>query len=108
MKIPDLCSNFPSPLFTTSLRRSEETLTSPCRSQATDWMQKIAPALIALLGISILGCCVLAFCTCLTALPGMGLMLLGALLFYWAYHQMANIRIRQALSFDALSEKNIQ
>ncbi|QYC71745.1 hypothetical protein INQ93_00210 [Chlamydia suis] len=108
MKLLDICLNFPSPLFTTSLRRSEKTLTSQCRSQATDWMQKIAPSLIVLLGISILGCSVLAFCTCLTALPGIGLVLLGALLFYWAYHQMANIRIRKELSVDALSEENIQ
>ncbi|KDU80508.1 putative membrane protein [Chlamydia muridarum] len=68
-------------------------------------MQRIVPSLIVLLGVSVLACSVLAFCTSFTALPGVGLVILGSLLLYCAYHQVYNMRVRVALSFDTLSEK---
>ncbi|AAC68049.1 hypothetical protein FTN73_03905 [Chlamydia trachomatis] len=110
MKLPGVSFSLPTAVWASSTKRlsQEKEFSSLDRVQSMNWVQRIVPSLIVLLGISVLGCSVLAFCTCLTVLPGLGLVLLGSLLLYWAYHQIANMRVRMALSFEASSEAPIQ
>ncbi|MBQ8498651.1 hypothetical protein [Chlamydia sp.] len=104
-------SNSLTSLFSRKHSIPEKSFISSHCVQLTGWLQKIVPALIAMLGVSIFGCSILAFCTCMTVLPGVSLVILGSLLLYWAYHQIASMHVNMAVAFNSFSsssERSIQ